>query len=158
MWWPQDYDEPKHHPWVENPAYDAPPPPLIPQSSPKPNVRIPPKSVPASPTTYRKKYKVKVEENVDKETAKMVENLKERLKTFDQDLDRVKQAALKIHQDLSSCVLPPPPPNQEESKVTRGIHAAQQNMHSKDFWHSLKSLVFYPFYFWQNMKKILLIF
>lgn len=118
---------------MENPAYDAPPPPLIPQSSPKPNVRIPPKSVPASPTTYRKKYKVKVEENVDKETAKMVENLKERLKTFDQDLDRVKQAALKIHQDLSSCVLPPPPPNQEESKVTRGIHAAQQNMHSKDF-------------------------
>ena len=92
---------------MENPAYDAPPPP------PKPNVRIPPKSVPASPS-YRRKYRVKVEENVDKETAKMVENLKERLKTFDQDLDRVKQAALKIHQDLGSVL----PPNQEESKVT----------------------------------------
>lgn len=91
--------------WVENPAYEA-------------KVRIPPKSVPASPTTFRKKYRVRVvEDNVDKETAKMVENLKERLKTFDQDLDRVKQAALKIHQDLNSAG--PTPDNQVESKVTR---------------------------------------
>ena len=67
--------------------------------------------MPVSPRTFRKKYKVKVEENVDQETAKLVENLKDRLKTFDEDLDRVKKAALKIHQDLTVV------PNQEESKV-----------------------------------------
>ena len=67
--------------------------------------------MPVSPRSFRKKYKVKVEENVDQETAKMVENLKDRLKTFDEDLDRVKKAALKIHQDLTVV------PNQEESKV-----------------------------------------
>ena len=119
----QDYQQS----WVENPAYDAPPV--------NPKVRIPPKSVPASPTAYRKKYRVRVvEENVDKETAKMVENLKERLKTFDQDLDRVKQAALKIHQDLNTSETgPPPPDNQVESKVTTRNSCCSKNMHTKDF-------------------------
>lgn len=37
---------------------------------------------------------------VDTETAKLVQNLKERLKTFDEDLDRVKKAAQKINDDL----------------------------------------------------------
>ncbi len=37
---------------------------------------------------------------VDEETAKMVENLKERLKTMDADLNRVKEAAMKINQDI----------------------------------------------------------
>ena len=38
---------------------------------------------------------------VDAETAKLVQNLKDRLKTFDEDLDRVKKAAQKIHHDLN---------------------------------------------------------
>ena len=41
------------------------------------------------------------EVKVDEETAKMVENLKLRLKTLDQDLERVKQAALKINDEFN---------------------------------------------------------
>ena len=41
------------------------------------------------------------ENMVDAETAKLVQNLKDRLKTFDEDLDRVKKAAQKIHHDLN---------------------------------------------------------
>ena len=41
------------------------------------------------------------EVKVDEETAKMVENLKVRLKTLDDDLERVKSAALKIHKELN---------------------------------------------------------
>ena len=42
------------------------------------------------------------ESAVDNETAKLVENLKERLKTFDSDIDRVKKAAMKIQEDLNN--------------------------------------------------------
>lgn len=81
--------------------------------------KIQPNSVPVSHKMCKKKFKIhvrnndaadsstkeesteiKIEAAVDHETAKLVENLKERLKSMDQDLDRVKAAALKINQDL----------------------------------------------------------
>lgn len=66
----------------------------------KKTIKVQPKSVPVSPR-LRKKFKINVDvEAVDKETEKLVQNLKERLKTFDEDLDRVKAAALRIHRDL----------------------------------------------------------
>ena len=46
---------------------------------------------------WKSRISISVEENVDAETAKLVQNLKDRLKTFDEDLDRVKKAAQKIH-------------------------------------------------------------
>ena len=105
--------------WTENPAYCAP----------KRKVKINLTIQESPKTVRRKKYKINVKSNddcenvkktdtdanlkksqsdenvVDAETAKLVENLKERLKTFDEDLDRVKKAALKIHHDLNQSSL-----------------------------------------------------
>lgn len=69
--------------------------------------------MPSSPAAQvrRKKYKIHIVEQpqsttdddaVDVETAKLVQNLKERLNTFDSDLEKVRAAALKIHQDLNN--------------------------------------------------------
>lgn len=64
--------------------------------------------MPSSPAPVRrKKYKIHIVEEqpsdaVDVETAKLVQNLKERLNTFDTDLEKVRAAALKIHRDLNN--------------------------------------------------------
>ena len=56
---------------------------------------------PSSSHLYNNHKNNSEEVKVDEETAKMVENLKLRLKTLDQDLERVKQAALKINDEFN---------------------------------------------------------
>ena len=90
--------------WTNNPTYSSPSNRKI------SSIETPSSSVPSSPSV-RRKFKIKIQENdkhyknevkVDEETAKLVENLKVRLKTLDDDLERVKSAALKIHQELNT--------------------------------------------------------
>ena len=59
------------------------------------------KPSPSASHLQNHKKNSEIDKKVDEETAKMVENLKLRLKTLDQDLERVKQAALKINDEFN---------------------------------------------------------
>ena len=72
------------------------------------------------------------EVKVDEETAKMVENLKVRLKTLDDDLERVKSAALKIHKELNHETINEVNTNNVPSSATNSFVCNNQIYEVKD--------------------------